>query len=135
MKRFLVLIVLAGFIGGAILSFSAMKHRMDGLMSANCPVASFHTSACPTGTLSSATHYFSMYQAFTNVLVSSFVIQILMTIFLFVAVVYVLQKNLASIRYLFILLFCLSRNYSAKLFRPQTITRWLSLFINSPSFN
>ncbi|KKT81742.1 MAG: hypothetical protein UW78_C0006G0107 [Candidatus Azambacteria bacterium GW2011_GWA1_44_9] len=135
MKKFLVFIVLIGFIAGAILSFSSMEHHMDGMTSDNCPTTPLHTSTCPTGTLSTATHVLFMYQTFTNVLVSSFVAQVLMTILLTIGVLYVLQKYFPSISHIRISLRYLSRNYSTKLFRPQAITRWLSLFINSPSFN
>lgn len=135
MKRFLILIVLAGFIGGAILSFSSMEHHMDGIMSDNCPTASLHTSMCPTGTLSTATHVLFMYQTFTNVLISSFVAQVLTTILLTIGVIYLLRKYILSISHIRILLRYLFCNFNTKLFRPQTITRWLSLFINSPSFN
>lgn len=135
MKRFLVFIVLIGFIAGAILSFSSMEHHMDGMTSDNCPTTPLHTSTCPTGTLSTASHVLFMYQTFTNVLVSSFVAQVLTTILLTIGVIYVLRKYFSSISHICISLRYLSRNYSVKLFRPQTITRWLSLFINSPSFN
>ena len=135
MKRFLTLIVLVGFIGGAILSFSAMEHRMDGIMSGNCPTTSLHTSICPTGALSTASHILLMYQTFTGVFVSSFVAQVLITILLTIGVIYLLRKYTPSISHIRILLRYLLCNFSAKLFRPRTITRWLSLLKNSPSFN
>jgi len=131
MKRFLVLMVLVGVMGGAILSFSAMHHSMNGVMSADCPIASLHISVCPMGSLIMVTHYLSMYQTFTNVLISSIVMQMLTGALLFVMVALVLRRHLASILYLFILF----RNFSAKLYRPQALSRWLSLLLNSPSMN
>ena len=130
MKRLLLSIVLAGFIGGGILGFSAMSYNKDGAMSGNCPVTLLPTSECPTGTLSAATHYLSMYQAFTDGLISSVVTQVLAVILLFVVLTYGLQKYLI----LAPLLFILSRIFVAKLYRPQALTRWLSLLVNSPSF-
>lgn len=131
MKRFLALIVLTGFICGAFFSISAMNHSQSLSMNGDCPTSPLHAEVCPTGGLYVASHYLSMYQAFTNSLVSSVVTQVLMTTLLFVAVLYVLRDDIASIRRLFIL----SRDFVAKLYRPQALTRWLSLLVNSPSFN
>ncbi|MBI5798537.1 MAG: hypothetical protein HZB10_01225 [Candidatus Yonathbacteria bacterium] len=128
MKRFLALMILLGFIGSAILSFSAMKHNMDGVMDGNCPIAST-CSAGTAGTLAMASHYLSMYQAFTSGLVSSIVTQVLMVAFLFVALAHVLRIYFTP------QLFVLSRNFNAKLYRPQAFTRWLSLLVNSPSLD
>src|SRR3990172_9423158 len=127
MKRLLLSIVLAGFIGGGILGFSAMSHNKDGAMSGNCPVTLLPTSECPTGTLSAATHYLSMYQAFTDGLISSVVTQVLAVALFFVGLAYVLRRNIV------LTLFILSRIFVAKLYRPQALTRWLSLLVNSPS--
>lgn len=129
MKRFLVLIVLIGFISGAFFSISAMNHSQDLLMSGDCPMSSLHTEVCSTNDLPVASHYLSMYQAFTNGIISSVITQVLMLAVLFVAVLYVLCKNSLSIQHLFIL----SRDFVAKLYRPQALTRWLSLLVNSPS--
>ena len=128
MKRFLTTVILLGFIGGAILGFSAMSHSKDGAMSGNCPVTLLPTSECPTGTLSAATHYLSMYQAFTDGLISSVVTQVLAVALFFVGLAYVLRRNIV------LTLFILSRIFVAKLYRPQALTRWLSLLVNSPSF-
>jgi len=129
MKRFLVLIVLIGFISGAFFSISAMNHSQDLLMSGDCPMSPLHTEVCSTNDLPVASHYLSMYQAFTNGIISSVITQVLMLAVLFVAVLYVLYKNSLSIQHLFIL----SRDFVAKLYRPQALTRWLSLLVNSPS--
>ena len=133
MRRFLTLIVLAGFIGGAFFSISAMNHNQGLLMNGDCGASPLHAEVCPTGDLSVVSHYLSMYQTFTNGLVSSMVAQVLMIALLFVVVSYVFRKYLASIRRLFVLLFILSRDFVAKLYRPQALTRWLSLLVNSPS--
>ncbi len=133
MKKFLTLIVLAGFIGGAFFSISAMNHSQGLSVSGDCPASPLHTSVCPTGDLSVVSHYLSMYQAFTNNLVSSVVTQVLLIALLFVVVSYVFRKYFASIRLLLVSLFILSRDFVAKLYRPQALTRWLSLLVNSPS--
>lgn len=135
MKRFLILIVLISFIGGAFFSISAMNHNQGLSMNGDCPMSPLHTDVCPTGDLSVVSHFLSMYQAFTNGLVSSVITQVLMATLLFVAVLYVLRDNIASIRRLLLSLFILSRDFVAKLYRPQALTRWLSLLVNSPSFN
>lgn len=131
MKRFFALTILLGFMGGAILSFSAMGHSKEGTMEGDCPITALPISVCPEGALSAVTHYILMYQAFTNGLVSSTVTQVLAIVLLFVAVAYVLRGYLTPIQHLFIL----SRDYVAKLYRPRSFTRWLSLLVNSPSFN
>lgn len=129
MKRFLILLILVGFAGGAFFSISAMNHGHGSEMNGDCPTTPLHTSVCPTGALSVIDHYISMYQAFTNGLASSSVTQVLMIALLFVVVAYTFRNYLVSIRHLFIS----PRNFDEKLFRPQALTRWLSLLVNSPS--
>lgn len=131
MKRFLVSLLILGFAVGATLGLFAMNHNNAHSMNGSCPTALFHASVCPDGALSAVQHYISMYQAFTAGLVSSIVTQVLMVAFLFVAVAYVLRRYIISAQYLFIL----SRIFSAKLYRPQAIIRWLSLLVNSPSLS
>lgn len=133
MKRFLTLIILIAFAEGAFFSISAMNHGHGSMASSDCPTAPLHTSVCPTDDLPVASHYISMYQAFTNGLASSAVTQVLLIALLFVVLACVFHKYIASIRCLFVLLFILSRNFEAKLYRPQALTRWLSLLVNSPS--
>lgn len=129
MKRLATLIIVAVFAGGASLSVSAMNHSADGQMAGGCPVSALHASPCPDDALGMVSHYIAMYQTFTNVLVSSVVTQMLFITLLFVSVAYVFRKYIAPIQRPFIL----SRDYRAKLYRPQTLTRWLSLLVNSPS--
>lgn len=129
MKRFLVLIVLTGFISGAFLSISAMNHNQGVAMNRDCPTSPLHVGVCPISDLPVASHYLSMYQDYTNVIVSYVITQVLMIVILFVVVSYVFCKNSVSIQHLFIL----SRALVAKLYRPQAFTRWLSLLVNSPS--
>lgn len=130
MKRFVVLIIIAVFAGSALFSVSAMNHSADGQMSSNCPVLALHASPCPDGALNIVSHYIAMYQTFTNVIVSSVVTQVLAIALLFVSVLYIFRMYVALVQRLFIL----SHDYRAKLYRPQTLTRWLSLLVNSPSF-
>ncbi len=129
MRKFLTAIVILGFAGGALLGIFAMNHSQNSAMNGDCPVSPLHTSVCPAGALSMTSHYISMYQAFTNGIVSS-VFQALMVVLLFVVVAYLLRRDITSIRHLPIL----SRNFDANLRRPHVVTRWLSLLINSPSF-
>ncbi len=133
MKRLATLIIISVFAGSALFSVSAMNHSADGQMSGNCPVSSLNASPCPDDALGMVSHYIAMYQTFTNVIVSTVVTQVLSIALLFVSVAYIFRKYIASIRRLFVLLFILSRSFDAKLYRPQAITRWLSLLVNSPS--
>lgn len=123
------------FAGGALFSISAMNHSHNSPMSGDCPMSSLNPFVCPTGVLSTAAHYLSMYQAFTNGLVSLAVTQVLMVALLFVAVVYAFCNYIVSIRHL-LLLFCswrLRHNFDLSLRNSQGVTRWLSLLVNSPS--
>ncbi|MDO8572596.1 MAG: hypothetical protein Q7S11_02370 [bacterium] len=129
MKYCIALIVILGIIGIGIFGFFAMKHSADGVMSSNCPIASLPISVCSSGALSALSHSLSMYQAFTNGIVSSIVTQVLAVVFLLVVLTYILRIHLTP------QLFILSRNFTAKLYRPQALTRWLSLLVNSPSLN
>lgn len=128
MKKFLITIVILGVAGGSLLGIFAMNHNQKSSMNGGCPASPLHTSLCPTDVLPIASHSISMYQAFTNGLVSS-MIQVLMMVILFVVVVYILRKDIIPILHQFIF----SRNFDANLRRPQAITHWLSLLINSPS--
>ncbi|KKS59029.1 MAG: hypothetical protein UV24_C0009G0020 [Candidatus Nomurabacteria bacterium GW2011_GWA2_42_41] len=133
MKRFLASIVITAFVIGAFFSIFAMYHNQGLLMNSDCPTSPLHAEVCPTGDLSVASHYILMYQALTNSLVSSMVTQLLIITLLFVAVPYVFRKYIALIRCLLVSLFILSRDFVPKLYRPQALTRWLSLLVNSPS--
>ncbi|MFZ2303565.1 MAG: hypothetical protein WAV98_02110 [Minisyncoccia bacterium] len=130
MKRFLLSIVLVVFIGGGALSFFAMGHSNDGVMNGNCPITALAVSVCPSEALSAISHYISMYQVFTTGIVSSIMTEVLMPALLFVAISYWLQKYITPVLNLFILF----RIFRAKLYKPKTFTRWLSLLVNSPSF-
>lgn len=135
MKRFLISILLIGFAGGALFSISAMNHGHDSLMNSDCPMSLLPTSVCPTGILSVASHYFSMYQSFTNGIVSLAVTQVLMAVLLFVATAYAFRKYIGTIQHL-LLLFCSWRwrhNFDLSLRNSRGVTRWLSLLVNSPS--
>lgn len=135
MKKYLALILLVGFAGGALFSISAMDHGHGSQLSSDCPMSPLSAAVCPTGVLSVASHYISMYQAFTNGLASSVVTQVLMTVILFVSIAYAFRKYIVSIQHL-ILSFCsrrLHRNFDASLRGSREITRWLSLLVNSPS--
>lgn len=134
MKRFLISILIIGFAGGVLFSISAMNHSHNSPMDGDCPMSSLNPFVCPTGVLSTAVHYLSMYQAFTNGLVSSAVTQVLMAVLLFIVAVYAFRNYLVSIRHL-LLLFCSWRlyNFDARLRGAREITRWLSLLVNSPS--
>ena len=135
MKRFLIFILIIGLAGGALFSISAMNHGHGSQMDSDCPISPLSTAVCPTGVLSVASHYISMYQSFTNGLASSVVTQVLMAVLLFVAAAYAFRKYIVSIQHL-LLLFCsrrLHHNFDARLCGSREITRWLSLLVNSPS--
>ena len=135
MKRLFTLMILVGFLGGAFFSISAMNHSHRSLANSECPLSPIHTPVCPEDALSLASHYISMYQSFVNVLASSVVTQALMAVLLFVIVSCSFRKYIASIQYLLFCFWWRRRNFDAGLYKSRGITRWLSLLINSPSFN
>src|SRR3989344_6182521 len=94
MKRLATLIIIAVFAGSALFSVSAMNHNAEGQMVGDCPISELHASPCPDVALGLVSHYIAMYQAFTNIVVSSIVTQIPSVAFLFAALAYVLRRNI-----------------------------------------
>ncbi|MBI5400607.1 MAG: hypothetical protein HZB12_00610 [Candidatus Yonathbacteria bacterium] len=129
MKRFLILLLIVGLAEGAIFGLFAMNHHGAYLANGHCPTASLYSSTCPDGALTAVQHYISMYQAFTDGVVSLMITHVLVALALFVVVAYWLRRFLVRAPNLFIL----SRSFCAKLYRPKALTRWLSLLVNSPS--
>lgn len=138
MRKYFAVILLVGFAGWTLfgLSAMAMRHHQGSPMNGNCQLSTLPSSACP-GTLAMAVYHASSYQSLLNSFVYTPVVHVLMAALLFVAVACVFRKYIASIQHLLFLFgsWRLYRNLDASLFRSQAITRWLSLLVNSPSFN
>lgn len=136
-KKILVLLLMIGLLGGVFFSIFAMDHSHSSLVSDHCSMALSHTPVCPADALSLAGHYIAMYQAFTDGFASSIVTQAVASVLLLVVGVSIFRKYIVAIRCLVSLsgIWRFYRGFGMKLCRPQETTRWLSLLLNSPSFN
>lgn len=106
MKNIIPLLLIICFVGVTIFSFAVMVHEPGECMFGNCPF--------------SITHNMFVYQTFFNVFISEILI-----IFAIPVAVWIIFLILVS--FLFLYNFQSVGSYSRK------ITRWLSLFENSPS--
>ncbi|MCR4334166.1 MAG: hypothetical protein NUV47_00305 [Patescibacteria group bacterium] len=114
MKYFISLLFLISFIGVAVFGFALMTHWSDGRMSVDCPLSTMGKSLC--------TQIFT-YNTFFNTLINVNIIIFAISIPTFVFFVF-----LISIYSSFLYSSPFVSSYNRK------ITRWLSLFENSPSY-
>ena len=137
MKKSLISLLVIGFAGGAAFGLFAMNHNGSHSMNGHCSTDPLFSSICPDGALTVVQHYLSMYQSFTNGVVSLMTTQILVGILLFATIAYVLLKKYAVLQKALLLAIFqrLRQSLGVNLYRPRMVTRWLSLLIHSPSFN
>lgn len=124
-------LVLASFLSVAFFSFNMMMQGPDGRMIGDCPFSALGASLCPQDTVAAAVHHISAYYAFLNVPVGSSFAALMITLLLVAATLLVI-----SIRTLLlgppILATVLYDSPPPNAYSGK-ITRWLSLFENSPS--
>src|SRR3990172_2225674 len=117
------------------IGYFVMNHNSAHSTNGQCSIASLHTSVCPDSVLPVAQHYISMYQSFTDGIVSSVITEVSMVFLLFAVIAYAFLGRYVVLlnALLLVVSLRLHRNFNANLYRPQAIIRWLSLLINSPS--
>lgn len=130
-KQIIISLVLASFLALIFFGFAFMMRGQDGSMQGNCPFSAMGMSLCPQNALATVFHYISAYQSFLNVFTHSDIMTLIMSLFFAVYAVFMFSLYL----YLFKSQKFISFVYNSQTPAPynRKITRWLSLFENSPS--
>lgn len=130
LKTIIALITLASFIWIVFFSFASMSFGPDGRMAGDCPFSAMGTSLCPQDTVAAALHHIGAYSSFLNVPIPSLTVAImfLLALALTLAVIFISKTLLGPPLQLGIV-------YEDPPARAanRKITKWLSLFENSPS--
>ncbi len=130
-KKIIAALVLTSFLTVAIFSFAVMIQGPDGRMEGDCPFSVVGQSICPQDTVAVAIHHISSYQSFLNVPVgaglTALVISLLFVMFI-ALFIFIRSPLLEPPSFV-----CVQNDYSSTSSSGRKITRWLSLFENSPS--
>ena len=131
LKTIIALITLTSFIWIVFFSFASMSFRPDGHMAGDCPFSAMGTSLCPQDTVAAALHHIGAYSSFLNVPVPSLTtaIVLLLAFALALALIFI-SKSLLGPPLELGVVYDDPPAYTAN----RKITKWLSLFENSPSF-
>jgi|SRR3989344_3321462 len=134
LTKSIYIFILTSFAVVALFGFSFMMHGSDGRMAGECPFLGAGISLCPQDALALIVHHVSAYQSFLNVSVDTgLTILIVVSLFLSACALLVIFLHLPTLgppASVFVAYDPpLVDSYSRK------ITRWLSLFENSPSFS
>jgi hypothetical protein len=132
-KKIIAALVLTSFLTVVIFSFAVMMQGPDGRMEGDCPFSVVGLSICPQDTVAVAIHHISAYQAFLNVSVSSGLTALILSLLLAVcAIFFIFIRSLLLGSPSFV---CVPNDSPPTGSSGRKITRWLSLFENSPSLN
>lgn len=130
-KKIITALVLTSFLTVAIFSFAVMMQGPDGRMKGDCPFSVVGQSICPQDTVAVAIHHISAYQAFLNVPVSSGLTALIISLlFVVCAIFFIFIRSplLEPPSFVYI-----PNDSPLTSLSGRKITRWLSLFENSPS--
>lgn len=131
LRQIIILFVLASFLTLIFFGLATMMHGPEGGVQGDCPFSAMGVSLCPQETLAIAIHHISAYQAFINVSVSSSMMVFIISLLLILCVYLTFSLGRVLIRFPVSVFFHNSPPASSYKIK---ITRWLSLFENSPSY-
>lgn len=122
--KFIAVLILTSFIALLTVGFMTMPEKGHHA-SLLCVVSTLDKATCSSQHENMALHHIGAYNSFTNILLSVFTIFILA-----IAFVAILFLEFFKSKLVFVPIF-------ENIFTPQTthLRRWLSRFINSPTFN
>ena len=130
-KQIITALVLASFLSVAFFSFNMMMQGPDGRMVGDCPFTALGASLCPQDNMAVAIHHVSAYYAFLNVPVGTSFAALMISLLLVASALLIIsiRSPLLGPPIPATILYDSPppNSYSRK------ITRWLSLFENSPS--
>jgi len=132
LKQSIAALILTSFLTIVFFSSAMMMRSSDGQMAGDCPFSTAAASPCPQGIAAAAVHHISEYETFLNVPVSpSAVISVLGALFALAAAIVIYftlpLREPPTVG-------CFSHDSKPADLFNRKITRWLSLFENSPSF-
>lgn len=130
-QKIISLLVLASFMAVTFFGFAIMMHGPNGWMSGDCPFSVMGASLCPQNTLATAIHLISAYHTFLNVPVGAGLTTLVISLLFAVCILLVIfiRSPLLGPPALVGIFYDSPPAASHK----RKITRWLSLFENSPS--
>ena len=130
LKKFIALTTLVSFLMVVFFSFSMLTHRESEWMQGVCPITQADQSLCIQGSASTVLNHISAYSSFINIqIVTSLTVLILMLILVFLNALGLFSPFMP------LGLKSVLNFYNSPLVSTykRKITRWLSLFENSPS--
>ncbi len=133
MKKLLSLLIITSVLVIGVFGFTSMNHGIGH--STGCIASSVDNTPCPENIAAMSVHHIQAFISFFSVVPSIpfiFLLALLLALFLSVGFIYIkhrglLLTNLVSWR--------VRHDPERQLSRPRKITRWLSLFENSPSLH
>jgi uncharacterized protein YacL len=126
--KFVTLLIAIGLITTSIFGFAVMNHT--GNM--NCdPVAS--NSTCPPSQIGMVVHHLLSYENLLQAIVSPTTTTVLATILLIVVLAYIFTQYTLTNQDILLSRLYSRENFESSLSQYRKITRWLSLFENSPA--
>ena len=131
-KKIIPFLILASFLTTIFFGFVTMMHGQDGHMSGDCLLSSTEVSFCPTDAVAMVAYHVSAYHSFLNVTTNLSFTALIALLLLVVFAILTFYVNSFSPN-----IFLSVRSISGSppiVARDRKITRWLSLFENSPSF-
>lgn len=131
-SKFIAVLMLASLLAVVFFSFAAMTHASNGGMQSGCPFTAMGTPLCPQDLTAAAIHHISAYQSLLNAPVGTGMTALLLALILLAYGVLIFFIRPPAFRPKLIGYFL---NSPPAFSRNREITRWLSLFENSPSFS
>ena len=133
MKKFLSLLIITSILVIGVFGFTSMNHGTNH--TAGCVASAVDNTPCPENIAAMSVHHIQAFVSFFSVVPSIpfiFLLAFLLAVFLSIGFVYIKGRDsiIASG-----LLWRMRRDPERQLIRPREITRWLSLFENSPSLH
>ena len=131
-KQIIISIILVSFLTLVFFGLTIMMHGPDAHWQNNCPFSALGASLCPRDIFAVTFHHISAYYAFLNVPIylHSDVIALIVALLFIAYIVFILFTGPPLLKY------SIRIDYydpSRVTLYKRKLTRWLSLFENSPS--
>ena len=132
MKKYLSLLLIISILVIGVFGFTSMNHGTNH--STGCIASAVDNTPCPENISAMAVHHIQAFISFFSVVPSiPFIYLLALLLAVFLSIGYLFIKRQESL--LTSLLWRIRRDPERQLVRSRKITRWLSLFENSPSLH
>ena len=133
MKKLLSLLIITSVLVIGVFGFTSMNHGASHVT--GCIASAVDNTPCPENIVAMSVHHIQAFISFFSVVPSIpfiFLLAFLLTVFLSIGFVYIKRQDslLANLAF-----WRIQHDPERALTRPREITRWLSLFENSPSMH